>query len=165
VYVGIGKKCIVVACDEELVRMGLRFEPGQDVVMLELGSGYSEVTCVDEDVAIWESRLGIVGVVSVGNADDADLVGFVLGLGRPWSIQQSSQEEKRTRFESFPDCGSTSIQQGIHRVGKNQSYWCSRQDDQTLTATAGQKLYAVVLITTPPRRSPHTTHAIFTKDL
>ena len=40
--------------------------------MFVLGSRYGEVTCVDEDVAVWKSRLRVVGVVGVGDANDAD---------------------------------------------------------------------------------------------
>ena len=48
--------------------------------MLLLGSGYSEVTCMDKDVGIWEGRLTMVGVVGVGNANDTDFVWMVFRL-------------------------------------------------------------------------------------
>lgn len=42
--------------------------------MFVLRSGYSEVACMDEDVAMWERWLREVGVVAVGNANDANFV-------------------------------------------------------------------------------------------
>ena len=104
VYLGRCKKRVVVACYEEFMRMGLGFKPGEDAVMFVLSPGHSEVACMNEDVAVWERGLGDVGVVGVGNADDADgvWVGFRLGGWCP-TVQQMSEEKKRGRMESFPD--------------------------------------------------------------
>ena len=95
-YLGVSQKGVVVACYKEFVRMGLRFEPGQDIVVFVLSSGYSEVACMNEDVGVWEKRLGVVGVVGVGNANNTDFVWAVFRIGQWWrSVQESSEEKKR----------------------------------------------------------------------
>ena len=67
---------------------------------------------MDEDVAVWERGFVVVGV---RDANDANFVQVGIGLG-DWQrgIQQSSEEKKRRRLESFKDRWRTSIQQCVH---------------------------------------------------
>ena len=51
----------MVAGDEEFV--GVRVEPGEGVIEFVVCARVGEVTCVDENVALWEMRLSAVGVV------------------------------------------------------------------------------------------------------
>lgn len=70
--VGRGERDVVVAGDEEFVGVRMGAEPGEGVVEFVVCARLGEVACVDEDVAFWEMGLGVVGVVCVGYADEAD---------------------------------------------------------------------------------------------
>jgi hypothetical protein len=67
---------VVVAGYEEFVGVRMGVEPGEGVVEFVVCARLGEVTCVDENVAFWEMRLSVVGVVCVGYADEAD-AGYV----------------------------------------------------------------------------------------
>jgi len=79
------------------VRMGLRLEPGQNIVEFRLGSRYSEVARMNEDVGVGERRLGVVGVVGAGNANNMDFMWVVFRMGELWRTVQESREEKKRR--------------------------------------------------------------------
>ena len=49
----------MVAGDEEFV--GVRVEPGEGVIEFIVCARLGEFTCVDENVALWEMRLSVVG--------------------------------------------------------------------------------------------------------
>ena len=83
----------MVAGDEEFV--GVQVEPGEGVIEFVVCARLGEVTCVDENVALWEMRLSVVGVVCVGYANEADGV-FVwsAGSGRGCSIEPTCKENE-----------------------------------------------------------------------
>ena len=69
---GRSERDVVVAGDEEFVGVRMGAEPGEGVVEFVVCARVGEVACVDENVAFWEMGLGVVGVVCVGYADEAD---------------------------------------------------------------------------------------------
>lgn len=69
---GRGERDVVVAGDEEFVGVRMGVEPGEGVIEFVVRARLGEVTCVNENVAFWEMRLSVVGVVCVGYADEAD---------------------------------------------------------------------------------------------
>jgi hypothetical protein len=50
----------------------LGVEPGEGVITFVVYARLGEVTCVDENVAFWEMRLSVMGVVCVGYANNVD---------------------------------------------------------------------------------------------
>jgi len=62
----------MVAGDEEFVGVRMGVEPGKGVIEFIVCARLGEVTCVDENVAFWEMRLRVVGVVCVGYAKEAN---------------------------------------------------------------------------------------------
>ena len=69
---GRSERDVVVAGDKQFVGVRMGTEPGEGVVEFAVCARVGEVACVDEDVAFWEMGLGVVGVVRVGYADEAD---------------------------------------------------------------------------------------------
>lgn len=73
---------VVVACDEDLEGVRVGIEPVEAGLDLGEGAVGGEVAGVNEDVAVGEDGLAVVGV---GDADDAGVVG---GFGG-WSMRLS----------------------------------------------------------------------------
>jgi hypothetical protein len=63
---------VMVASNENLMRMGLDAHPIQHSVHLVCRTGLGEITCMDEDVTCRKRRKRGMGIVSVGYADQAD---------------------------------------------------------------------------------------------
>ncbi len=69
---GRSERDVMVAGDEEFMGVRMGVEPGEGIIEFVVCARLGEVTCVDENVAFWEMRLSVVGVVCVGYADEAD---------------------------------------------------------------------------------------------
>jgi hypothetical protein len=92
---GRSERDIMVAGDEEFVGVRMGVEPGEGVIKFVVCARLGEVTCVDENVALWEMRLSVVGVVCVRYANEADGA-FVRSArsGRGRSIEPTCKENK-----------------------------------------------------------------------
>ena len=71
----------MITCDNYFGRMGERAQPVECVLELGKRAGLCEITCVNEDVAGWNGRLGIVGI---GDTDDFD--GVLERFGEDWFV-------------------------------------------------------------------------------
>ena len=75
---GRSERDVMVAGDEEFVRVRMGVEPGEGVIEFLVCARLGEVTCVDENVAFWEMRLIVMGVVCVRYTNDADSGEYVV---------------------------------------------------------------------------------------
>jgi len=115
---GVRKAGVVVACDEDLVRVRLAVQPVKDSIELTRGPGLGEVARVYENVAVWQVRLGVVGV---GDAHDAYPVriwwrGEDGVCGEAWLEEEISpccKSEKRRMPEAIPGRRGASMEDAV----------------------------------------------------
>ena len=101
--------------------MWLCGKPGKCIVEFFDSAGLGEVSCVDEYVAFWERRLGVVRVVRVRYADNANVVassgekrgGIARILRSAQPVNPTNNEQDGRRCEAFPCCRWSAIEDTV----------------------------------------------------
>jgi len=93
----------MIPCDENFVWVRLEVKPGERVVKFVVGARLGQIARVNENVALRERRLSVVGVVCVGYANNAD--GWCAGSGRGrgvGTVEPTCKVKERRRREEIP---------------------------------------------------------------